>query len=89
MHVTVGRAHGDEFETHSLHEEALPVLQSWSAPLRPWKLKKGEECAVTRGEKDNSCDVAEYRDTRALRIAVAEHLCPLESSAGSSWATHV
>jgi len=28
MHVTVGRAHDDEFETHSLHEEALPILRS-------------------------------------------------------------
>jgi hypothetical protein len=30
-------------------------------------------CAVTRGEKENSCGVAIYRDISTLRIIVAEH----------------
>lgn len=38
-----------------------------------WRRKR-EECAVTRGEKDNSCDVAEYRVISTLRITVAEHV---------------
>lgn len=31
-------------------------------------------CAVARGEKENSCDVAEYRDISTLRIIAAEHV---------------